>query len=68
MDLKRKLDNLEMYLSSISTHSDEDAAVRIAFLDQVASRVQAHKEAINAEVAARITAAMNPQPAATEAE
>ena len=60
MDLKRKLDNLEMYIASISTHTDEDAAVRHAFLDEVAARVQAHKDQIRAEVAARIAAAMNP--------
>lgn len=60
MDLKRKLDNLEAHLTSISGHSDEDAAVRLQALDLVIARAKAHKDRVNAEVQARIAESFGP--------
>lgn len=58
MDLKRKLDNLELHLASISGHTDEDAAVRHFVLDKLIERIQVHKDRINTEVTARIEKTM----------
>lgn len=54
MDIKRKLELLKNNVVSISTHDDEDAAVRLAALDQVDAMVKAEREAIEARVQARI--------------
>jgi hypothetical protein len=54
MDIKRKLEIVEQSIRSISTHEDEDAALRHAALDRVAAIVEREKAAVDAAVAERI--------------
>lgn len=58
MNIKRKLELLKLSLVSISSHEDEDAAVRLAALDQVDAMVKAEREAIAARVQAHIDASL----------
>lgn len=60
MELNRKLQLVWMNLSSITTHRDEDAAVRLASVAQVEAMCATARGEINAEVEARIAAAMTP--------
>lgn len=64
MKLNRKLEIVSQAVKSISTHGDEDAAIRVAALDRVAAMVATEKEAVQAEVQAGIDAALAPEPAA----
>jgi hypothetical protein len=59
MDLARKLELAAMAVVSISHHDDEDAAVRHAFLDQLATVIKTERDAIDARVGARITEALS---------
>ena len=58
MKLNRKLEIVWQAVKSISTHTDEDAAVRAAALDRVAEIVAAEKAALDAEVKAGIDSAL----------
>lgn len=58
MKLNRKLEIVEQAVKSITTHTDEDAAVRAAALDRVIDMAKAEKEALDAEVKAGIEAAL----------
>jgi len=58
MEIKRKLELLKSNLVSITSHEDEDAAVRLAALDQVDAMVKAEREGIAARVQARIDASL----------
>lgn len=60
MDLKRKIEIMEASLASISGHTDEDAAVRLAALDRVIERARDHKAAVQVEVANRNTELFGP--------
>jgi len=62
MDLNRKLEMVHTGIQSISTHTDIDAAVRLAALDRVADMVGAERAAIKASVDAEIDASL-PKPA-----
>jgi plasmid maintenance system antidote protein VapI len=63
MDIKRKLELAEQSIRSISTHEDEDAALRHAALDRIAAIVEREKKAIDADLAARIETATGTAPA-----
>lgn len=58
MKLNRKLEIVEQAVKSISSHTDEDAAVRAAALDRVSALVQTEKAALDAEVKASIETAL----------
>ena len=60
MKLNRKLEIVEAALLSITSHEEEDGAVRMAALDQVSSMVAAHREQITAEIQSKISAALRP--------
>lgn len=64
MKLNRKLEIVEQAIKSISTHTDDDAAVRSAALDRVIGMANREKESVDAEVKASIEAALAPEPAA----
>lgn len=55
MDMKRKLELIDLSIKSISMHEDEDAQVRQAALDRVIEMVKGEKVAIEAKVAADIS-------------
>lgn len=59
MDIKRKLELVKSNVLSISTHEDEDAAVRHAALDQIEAIVKAERDKIDAAVKARIAHHLN---------
>ena len=63
MKLNRKLEIVEQAVKSISTHTDEDAAVRAAALDRVIAMVKEQKLVLEAEVKAGIDAALAPEQA-----
>lgn len=54
MDLQKKAQIAAQAIDSISRHDDEDAAVRHAMLDQVASHIAAEKAAIDLRVLERV--------------
>lgn len=54
MDLSRKVEIANQAVDSISRHDDEDAAVRLAMLDQVAEHIEAERAAIAQRVADRV--------------
>lgn len=54
MDLKKKLEIVGTAIRSISTHSDEDASVVKAALDQIVAMVQVEKTEIDGATAKRI--------------
>ena len=54
MDLGSKLKIVDKAILSVSQHRDEDAAVRAAALDAIDRMVQREREAIQAEIEARI--------------
>lgn len=58
MKLNRKLEIVEQAVKSITSHTDEDAAVRAAALDRISALVQTEKAALEAEVKAGIEAAL----------
>lgn len=58
MNIKRKLELLQGSITSIGTHDDEDAAVRLAALDQAEAMIKAEREGIEARVQARIDASL----------
>ena len=58
MDIKRKLEVAQQAIQSISTHDDEDLAVRNAALDRIVALVEAEKAAAAQRVAERIAAHM----------
>jgi hypothetical protein len=64
MKLNRKLEIVAQAVSSITTHSDEDAAVRAAALDRVIAMATEQKKVLDAEVKAGIEAALAPSEAA----
>ena len=59
MDIKRKLELVKSSIVSISTHEDEDAAVRHAALDQIDSIVKVERDKIDQAVKARIAQHLN---------
>lgn len=58
MKLNEKLRIVEQAIDSISSHTDEDAAVRQAALDRIAAIVSEKKLAVDGEVKASIAAAL----------
>jgi hypothetical protein len=54
MDLQKKAQIAAQAIDSISRHDDEDAAVRHAFLDQVANHIAAEKAGIDKRVVERV--------------
>ena len=54
MDLGSKLKIVDKAILSVSQQRDEDAAVRAAALDAIDRMVQREREAIQAEIEARI--------------
>lgn len=63
MNLSRKLEIVSQAVASISSHTDEDAAVRAAALDRIAKMVEEEKAKLKAEVDAGIAAALDGTPA-----
>lgn len=60
MQLNRKLEIVGAAIASITSHTDEDAAVRAAALDRVIERATKDKAVLDAEVKAGIEAALAP--------
>jgi hypothetical protein len=58
MKLNEKLNIVDKAIESISSHTDEDAAVRLAALERIAETVKAKKAAVEAEVKESIAAAL----------
>lgn len=58
MDIKRKLELVEMKVKSITDHRDEDAAVRKAALAKIGDMLAAEGARIDVEVQAQIEQAV----------
>lgn len=56
MNISEKSAYVEKAISNISGHVDTDASVRLAKLDQLKAYIDEQKEAINAEIEAKIAA------------
>ena len=54
MDLMKKMDYVSNHLKSIATHTDADAAVRLAALDMIVADVNKHKANIDDEIKDKI--------------
>jgi hypothetical protein len=54
MDIKTKLEYAKRAIDVIATHEDEDAAFRLAALDNLAAHCVQKKDEINAQVQAHI--------------
>lgn len=63
MNLSRKLEIVGQAVASISSHTDEDAAVRAAALDRIGKMVDEQKAKLKDEVDAGIAAALDGKPA-----
>jgi hypothetical protein len=59
MKLNRKIEIAQQAIASISTHDDEDAAVRLAALARVESFIASEKARIQADIDAQIEAKLS---------
>jgi hypothetical protein len=60
MKLNRKIEIAQQAIASISTHEDDDAAVRVAALDRVIAYADQAKSSIAAGIEADIAAKLSP--------
>lgn len=66
MNLQRKIEIARLSIASIARHDDEELAVRIAALDQVAAIIADEKAQAQQRVADRVAAMAAPAPAPAE--
>lgn len=68
MNLQRKIEITRLSIASIARHDDEELAVRIAALDQVAAIIADEKAQAQQRVADRVAAMAAPAPAPAPSE